>query len=120
MKAPCVLVLAALLVPVAGLAQTEPPLGRLFFTPEQRAAIDRQRQTGNFGTTDANNGITVNGEIRRSDGRTTRWINGRQAQGEKPPHSPLPIGDTFHPDTGERESLLRNGKIAISPARREK
>lgn len=44
--------------------------GRLFFTPEQRAEIDRQRQT-------ARPGGSLNGEVRRSSGPDTRWINGK-------------------------------------------
>lgn len=52
-------------------------LGRLFFTPERRAALDHQR-TLNFEQAGAEQGtkLTVNGVVRRTDGRSTVWING--------------------------------------------
>ena len=54
------------------------PLGRLFFTAEQRARLDlqRQRNPGFLPNADDEASITINGEVRSSNGRRTRWING--------------------------------------------
>ena len=101
----------------AAWAQPE-PLGRLFFTPQQRAALDRQRQLNpNFlaNATDADTSLTINGEVRRSNGRSTRWINGEAQWNGTAPAARVPVGDTFHPGTGERESLLGEGRIAVKP-----
>lgn len=50
-------------------------LGRLFFTPGERLSLDRQRAHGvTTGTTAA---LAIGGEVRRSDGRHTVWINDR-------------------------------------------
>lgn len=94
-------------------------LGRLFFTPQQRAELDRQRLQGPgaiSGSADTQTAQTINGEIRRSGGRSTRWINGQVQWNEPAPASRVPVGDTFHPSTGEHESLLGAGKIVIRPA----
>ena len=96
-------------------AQPE-PLGRLFLTPQQRAALDRQRQINpNFlaNATDADSRLTINGEVRRSSGRSTRWINGEAQWNRSSPAARAPVGDTFHPGTGERQSLLGEGRIIV-------
>lgn len=103
----------------AARAQAE-PLGRLFFTPQQRAELDRQRlhNPGMSVGTDQQASQTINGEIRRSSGRSTRWINGEVQWNETSPAPRVPVGDTFHPATGEHESLLGGGKITIRPTSR--
>ena len=57
--------------------KTEPhPLGRLFFSPEDRAILDRFRQQNSGNTvTSTTAQITVNGIVRRNNGKTTVWIN---------------------------------------------
>lgn len=106
-----------LIAPGAAWAQTE-PLGRLFMTPQQRAALDRQRLLNpgfrpDVMESDASQ--TLNGEVRRSNGRTTRWINGEARWNDTTPPPRVPVGDTFHPATGERESLLGEGRIIVRP-----
>lgn len=95
----------------------EGTLGRLFLTPAQRASIDQQRQRAvsvpNI-PAEREGSLTVNGEIRRSDGRNTRWIDGRAEPGTTP--TGVPVGDRYNPTTGERESLLGNGRITVKPA----
>lgn len=91
------------------LPQSE-PLGRLFFTPQQRALLDRQRIQGMTSNFDQQASYTLNGEVRRSSGKNTRWINGEAQTGPTPRGV---IGDTYHPATGERESLLGGGKIHV-------
>jgi hypothetical protein len=88
-------------------------LGRLFFTPEQRSTLDRYRQQGN-NHFDQEASYTLNGEVRRSSGKNTRWINGEAQTGPTPRGV---IGDTYHPATGARDSLLGDGQIIVKPGR---
>ncbi len=113
------LLLAAVALP--GLAD-EQTLGRLFLDPQQRARLDLQRRQNPGFLPDAGNeeaSRTFSGEVRSSNGRRTRWINGQADwQGTTPPPH-VPVGDSFNPATGERESVLRGGSITIKPSPRE-
>ena len=61
---------------------------------------------------DGDASYTFNGEVRRSSGKNTRWINGEpQTAGGRGPG--VPAGDTYHPATGEHDSLLGGGTIVI-------
>jgi hypothetical protein len=80
-RATCVCALM-LLAWTAGAAE----LGRLFFTPEQRATLDKARQQNNRAEVGTENeqpaapvpqNISVDGVIRRSDGKSTIWLNNR-------------------------------------------
>lgn len=95
----------------------EEHLGRLFFTQQQRERLDEQRRLDATSpvTNPAEAHFTVNGEIREKNGRGTLWINGEARPGEKPGKTRVPVGDTFFPDTGKRQSLLGNGKIIVNP-----
>ena len=96
-------------------AQQDESLGRLFFTPQQRAAFDRERLLGGSQRSAAFEGessFVFNGEVRRSSGRHTRWFNG-EAQDLGGPRPPVEPGDTWHPATGERESVLGEGQTVI-------
>lgn len=70
-------ILLLLLPQFAGAADA--PLGRLFFTPDQRAQLDmlRTKKVVASQTKDepAPEVVTYNGIIRRSDGKTTVWVN---------------------------------------------
>lgn len=107
-----VLLLALAALPAWPQSET---LGRLFFTPPQRAALDRERLLGisqRPSGLDGDASYTFNGEVRRSSGKNTRWINGEpQTAGGRGPG--VPPGDTYHPATGEHESLLGDGTIVI-------
>ena len=112
-------------------------LGRLFFTPEERVSLDRERLRTGLPTPQAAQpqaaaptmeSVTLNGHIERSGGKSTLWINGK-AQQETPkqitvtknaageirvklPESnrvySLKVGQTLTPDNGEiRESYQR-------------
>lgn len=52
-------------------------LGRLFFTAERRAALERQRLLNIQETQQVIEGatLTVSGVVQRSSGKTTTWIN---------------------------------------------
>lgn len=104
-------------------AAQDAPLGRLFMTPAQRATLDRQRlhnPNQRLGQQEMEGSQTFNGEVRRSDGHNTRWING-ETNWEKSPAKPrIPVGDTFHPESGEHQSLIGNGRIIVKPGAGER
>jgi hypothetical protein len=71
----------------------EPELGRLFLTPEQRAALDNARRNKiraeALAVTAAKKpkipparSVTINGIVSRSDGESTVWVNGRPTEGQ--------------------------------------
>jgi len=64
---------------LAAEASATEPLGRLFFTPERRAALERQRllniQESQAQLVEGAN-LTVNGVVQSSSGKRTTWING--------------------------------------------
>jgi hypothetical protein len=76
-----------------GVAQ-ELSLGRLFLTPEQRAALDNARRNRIRAealaatTVDKKprippaRSVTINGIVSRSDGESTIWVNGRPTEGQ--------------------------------------
>lgn len=96
-------------------AASEPPLGRLFMTPEQRAAIDRQRQQAgvDHGPASQPGNLTVNGLVKRSNGKTTTWVNGVEAGNAMPLQDDLQVGQSINPGNPERTDLLRGGSILI-------
>ena len=110
------LLLAAVTTP--GLAE-DAPLGRLFLDPQQRARLDLQRQRNPSLLPDASGNEasqTFNGEVRSSNGRRTRWINGEADWNGTVLPPRVPVGDTFNPATGDRESVLGDGRITIRHA----
>jgi len=71
----------------------EPPLGRLFLTPQQRAVLDnarrnRVRAAAVAAAADKKpkpppvQDVTINGVVKRSDGEAVIWVNGRPTDGE--------------------------------------
>lgn len=119
-------------------------LGRLFFTPERRQALEYQR---NFNVQEAQTlqgtTMSLDGVVYRSSGKSTVWIN-RQAQNEgetartgvsatvsaKSPGkallapgeevaAELKVGETMNRATGERNTRLGGGRVvAPGPAQR--
>lgn len=73
-------------------------LGRLFFTPEERAQLEQR--SANHGD-DANISITVNGLIQRSDGSRIAWINGK----------PTEVGSNGDPNVVE---VTTSGKKSVA------
>lgn len=91
-------------------------LGRLFLDPQQRARLDAQRQRNpgfQPNVVDNEASQTINGEVRSSNGRSVRWINGEANWNSTNPPPGVPVGDTFNPATGERESVIGSGRIEI-------
>lgn len=127
----------AALVP-AQAAETQ-ELGRLFFTPERRVALERQR-THNVQEAQTLQGTTMSldGVVYRSSGKATVWINHQaQTEGEsartgvsavvsaKTPGSALlapgeerptqmKVGEAMNRATGERNNRLGGG-VVVAP-----
>ena len=136
------LVGGALLAP--SYAADAPALGRLFFTPERRVALERQR-TFNVQEAQSLQGttMTLDGVVYRSSGKATVWVN-RQAQteneasrtgvsavvspgtpgsavlapGEEAP-AKLKVGEAMNRATGERNTRLGGGSV-VTPGDRNK
>jgi hypothetical protein len=86
-------------------------VGRLFFTPSQRQELDRRRQLNIQEAIVVTEGrFTLNGQVTRSSGKSTTWVNGaaqhdtyRPADpatvpvrtGENEPSVPLKVGQTL-------------------------
>lgn len=129
------------LAPAAG---AEEALGRLFFTPERRQILDRQRQLNIQDAKQVNEDptLTINGVVTRSSGKRTSWINGAaQNENEVPgglavtpsardpgkvvvqagesPAAAARVGETVNRNTGEARDLLNDGRIVVKrlPAR---
>jgi hypothetical protein len=129
----------SLLAPAS--AADTPQLGRLFFTPERRLALERQR-THNVQEAQTLQGtsMSLDGVVHRSSGKTTVWINRQpQTEGEatrtgvsavvssKTPGSALlapgdeaparlKVGEAMNRSTGERNNRLGGGSI-VTPMR---
>ena len=137
------LLAAVLLLPAAPAAAEE--LGRLFFTPERRAALERQRQL-NIREAEAKlvegDTLSVTGIVRRSSGRSTAWINNAPQDekdatgvrieidhanpgsatviaGEEQPVS-LKVGETLNRTTRETSSGVGDGRIVVRRGAGEK
>jgi len=85
MRAPALLLIACA---ACNAAQAE-PLGRLFFTPEQRVQLDVARSHRSRGPVieappeeEASSAVlTYSGIVQRNDGKSTVWINNRPVPG---------------------------------------
>jgi len=79
------LLLACLGIPAAHAGS----LGRLFFTPEQRAQLDYNYARNAPAEGDASPFLTVNGIVQKNGGPRTVWINGvSQAAGNRGERNP--------------------------------
>jgi hypothetical protein len=95
--------LLALVAALVSLPAPAQEIGRLFFTPEQRDALDARRRARvpdkpAAAPTVVSPTTRLDGFVRRSDGRATVWVNGAPLE-EAPPISPdaraaIPIGDS--------------------------
>lgn len=115
----------------AALASSAPAvaddLGRLFFTPQERQDLDRRRAS-NVVERDApasESLVTVNGQVTRSSGRTTTWINGvahdDTYRGRDPSRvavqgRSVKIGETLDRSRGAVKDPLQGGEIQIHRA----
>ena len=94
----------------AGATSAAQPIGRLFFTPAERAQLDVSRSTKRVAEPAAEKAaaeppkpetqiITYSGIVRRSDGKSILWLNSRAAD-EKEALSGLPVSGRVRPDGG--------------------
>ena len=142
----CCLVLAGLSANASNASAQE--LGRLFFTPEQRSALDARRKAripDKPATAVVESPVTrLDGLVQRGRGKSTVWVNGepvpegtqpeglrvepgRNASGrvrvdigETENQVNLKIGQSFDRDTGEVKDSLQGGEITVNPAPRKK
>jgi len=122
---------AFLLALAAGPAAAQEKLGRLFLAPEQREDLDRRRQANiQEAAVVADSFVTVNGQVSRSSGKSTTWINGVPLESTRKPQDParvtlpgaegapsvsLKIGQTLDKVRGEVKDGLGEGRIAVQP-----
>lgn len=134
-------------IALAGATNTDAQeLGRLFFTPEQRAALDARRKARVPDKPDAAP-VTVlpitriDGAVRREGGKSTVWVDGQMipedAQADSArvtPRSPNPgrvsipagentqrhdlrVGESLDRGSGEVRDVIGEGEIKIGPRR---
>jgi hypothetical protein len=123
--------IAFLLLPDAAISQE---MGRLFFTPEQRAGLDARRKAR---VPDKPAAVVVSspttkldGYVKRSGGTSTVWINGEplpEGAGDAPrigprvsipvgeggPRAALRPGEVLDRGTGEVRDVIGDGEIRI-------
>jgi hypothetical protein len=136
--------LAFVLILFFGNAQAE-ELGRLFFTPEQRAALDARRKARvpdrPAMTSLVSPTTRLDGYVKRSGGRSTVFVNGEAllegtadapvidperrggrvpvTGGEGRPRVELRPGQVLDRDTGAvRDVLGESGRVQAAPARK--
>ncbi len=132
------LLAASALIAVVPCAHAEESLGRLFFTPERRELLDRQRILNTLETQAVNEDpqLIVNGQVRRSSGKHTTWVNGLSQNEEESrtgvvtrpdarspgsvviesgdtPKTAIRIGETLNRGTNETRDLIGDGEIVI-------
>lgn len=115
------------------------PLGRLFFTPEQRAALDARRKARVPDKPAAaaveSPTLRLDGYVKRSGGRSTVWVNG-ESQGESGGEAPrigaadgsvsvnvgessarvtLKPGEVLDRGNGEVRDVIGQGEIRVRP-----
>jgi hypothetical protein len=120
----------------ASAQESSDELGRLFFTPERRQTLDRQRQLNIQEKQEIPEDptLTIDGVVTRSSGKRTAWVNGvAQNENEMPsgvkvtprrkdpgkvvvqanesPAGNARVGGTVNRNTGEATDLLNGGRI---------
>ncbi|MGH8749077.1 MAG: hypothetical protein ACREU5_08205 [Burkholderiales bacterium] len=133
--------LAGILLAAASAAAAAQELGRLFFTPEQRAELDARRKARVPDKPAAvlieSPSTTLDGYVKRSDGKSTLFLNGepvtegadaQRAQvipsrddptraaievGEGGRRIPLRVGESLDRGTGEVKDVIGDGEIDV-------
>jgi len=128
--------MAALIVLSLAVARPVPaaePLGRLFFTPQQRQDLDYRRRANiqDSPTAAVESTVTINGQVSRSSGKSTTWINGVPQHDSHRTRNPahvtvggnegeapvdLKVGETLDKTRGEVKDGLGGGNIT-APSR---
>ena len=126
----CTLALALVLAATAPAPAADADFGRLFYTPQQRAELDRKRTSNVKEDTPVviERLVTVNGRVSRSSGKTTTWINGVPQYDTYPGRDPsrvaiveengadttVMVGDTLDRTRGEVRPAVEPGGIEIN------
>ncbi len=135
------ILLASLVVPSAPSAAQE--LGRLFFTPEQREALDARRKARvpdkPAAAQVASPTLRLDGYVKRSGGRSTVWVNGESIGvgtsaespridsrdshvsvnvGDSPARVELKPGEVLDRGNGEIRDVAGEGEIRIGGKRK--
>lgn len=126
---------AFLLGVATGQVAAQENLGRLFFTEQQRQDLDRRRQANiREAAVVVESSVTVNGQVSRSSGRSTTWLNGVPQDNARRPPDParvtLPggdgapsvsvkIGQTLDKIRGEVRDPVESGRILTPSQKRE-
>jgi hypothetical protein len=137
----CLLLIAGALLSLQWTLAAAEPLGRLFFTPERRAALERQRQFNIQETRTLQGGnMRLDGVVRRSSGHSTVWVNGQIQHDrnhnagvfvELPGHdagkarlsagdeaaAELKVGESINRATRETEDGLNGGSVSHATKR---
>jgi hypothetical protein len=129
------LLIGTLLWALAATAESAENLGRLFFTPQQRQDLDRRRQANiQESAVTVNSSLTVEGQVSRSQGKSTVWINGVPQESSRKPPDPtrvaipmgegetsvsVKIGQTLDKVRGRIKDPIEDGKI-LTPSDRRK
>jgi len=136
-------ILAGLIGAAAAGGAAAQELGRLFFTPEQRTALDARRKARvpdkPAATPQAESPVTrVNGIVQRSSGKSTVWVNGeaiqesRQAGAQGAPQPagagrvPVPlgegakglnmrVGESLNRGSGEVSDIVGKDEVKVGP-----
>jgi hypothetical protein len=121
---------AFLLGVATGQVAAQENLGRLFFSEQQRQDLDRRRQANIRETAVVESFVTVNGQVSRSSGKSTTWINGVPQDNARKPLDParvtlpggegapsvsLKIGQTLDKTRGTVKDGLGEGQIVVQP-----
>jgi hypothetical protein len=90
-------------------------LGRLFFTPQQRAQLDIE-QARNIDPIENPNSLSVNGIVQRRGGERTVWINGvPQIAGPSDERAPESVPVAI-PGQSQPVKVKVGQKVTITPA----
>ncbi|MCP5249348.1 MAG: hypothetical protein H6942_12580 [Candidatus Accumulibacter sp.] len=119
-------------------AAADETLGRLFFTPERRQQLDRQRELNILDRQQlpADPTLIIDGVVVRSSGKRTAWVNGSPQHENDPwnglavtprhgdparvmietsdsPAARARVGQTVNRNTGEATDLLNGGQLQV-------
>jgi hypothetical protein len=143
MRAWCLL--AGALLAAGATAAGAQELGRLFFTPQQRAELDARRKARvpdrAAEALIESPSTTLDGYVKRSHGNSTVWLNGKPVTegsdtrragivpspsdpsrasievGEHGRRIPLKVGESLERGTGEVRDLIGGGRITVERRR---
>jgi hypothetical protein len=83
---------------------SEPPIGRLFTSQRERASLDQDRQAGSKSRSDSRtqstdqvgDQVTLDGFVRKNNGKTTVWINQVPQHGRENPQGITIVQSDHH------------------------